>query len=134
ALDADGRGERVTLEGPRGVRLQSSAVQTFALALHELATNAMKYGALAQPSGHLAVRWHLARHEDGLRLHVAWTETGVTMPDPVANAQAAGYGRELIENALPYQLGAETTYELGPDGVRCTIALPVSSTMEKHDV
>lgn len=42
-------------------------------------------------------------------------------------ARSAGYGRELIEHALPYQLGAETHYELGPDGMRCTIAMPVAA-------
>ena len=133
AVDAQGGGERVTLEGPSGVRLPSSTVQTFALALHELATNAMKYGALAQPSGHLAVRWHLVRDQAGPRLHVTWVETGVAMPDPSSAPQGSGYGRELIERALPYQLGAETSYELAADGVRCTIVLPVSSTMERDD-
>jgi hypothetical protein len=62
---------------------------------------------------------------------VSWTETGVSIPDPGAAPQGGGYGRELIERALPYQLGAETTYGLAPDGVRCTIVLPVSSTMER---
>lgn len=44
--------------------------------------------------------------------------------------QGGGYGRELIERGLSYQLGAETTYELGTDGVRCTINVPLSSTAE----
>lgn len=129
AIDAQGRGERVVLEGPRGVRLRSSTVQTFALALHELATNANKYGALAQPGGHLLVRWRLHRTDEGMRLRIEWRESGVDMPAPGAAPQGAGYGRELIERALPYQLQAETTYVLGPDGVRCTIALPVSESM-----
>ncbi|WP_210529644.1 PAS domain S-box protein [Rubellimicrobium arenae] len=133
AVDADGRGERVTLDGPRGVRLRSSTVQTFALALHELATNAAKYGALAQRDGQLAVRWRMLRGKDGPRLRVEWIETGVAMPEPGAAPQGTGYGRELIERALPYQLKAETTYELGADGVRCTITLPLSSREERAD-
>ena len=48
------------------------------------------------------------------------------MPHVGAPARGGGYGRELIERALPYQLGAETTYELGADGVRCTIEMPIS--------
>lgn len=142
-VDASGQGERVTLDGPKGVRLRSGTVQTFALALHELATNAVKYGALRQPGGQLAVRWRRTRGRprnagghadgrgDGPRLRVEWTETGVARPEPGAAPQGAGYGRELIERALPYQLKAETAYELGPDGVRCTITLPLSSVEER---
>lgn len=129
AIDAQGQGEQVVLDGPSGVRLRSSTVQTFALALHELATNANKYGALAQPGGQLQVRWRLLRTGNGTWLRIEWSETGVTMPTPGEAPQGSGYGRELIERALPYQLQAETTYELGPDGVRCTIELPVSESM-----
>lgn len=122
-------GDRITLSGPRGVRLRSSTVQTLAMALHELATNAMKYGALKQPSGHLAISWHLERADEAGApwLHIDWQETGVKMPSP-AEARGSGQGRELIERALPYQLSARTSYELGADGAHCTIAIPVSTT------
>ena len=115
---------RIALEGPKGVRLRSSTVQTFALALHELATNALKHGALAAPQGRLAVSW---RREDGDddRLYVEWVESGVPL-SPDAAHHGRGYGRELIERALPYQLKAKTTYELTSDGVRCSISLPIS--------
>lgn len=121
-------GARVTCEGPAGVRLRSSTVQTLALALHELATNAVKYGALSQPAGHLAVRWRVepAEEEGHRRLHVEWRESGVVMPEVDTAAPDGGYGRELIERVLPYQLKAQTTYELGSDGVRCTIALLIA--------
>ncbi len=134
AVDAAGHGPQVALDGPAGVRLSSGTVQTFALALHELATNAVKYGALAQPTGRLRVVWDLARDAHGqLRLRVDWQESGVAMGERGAAPRGGGYGRELIERALPYQLGAETTYALGADGVRCTLSLPVSSTMEDGD-
>jgi PAS domain S-box-containing protein len=55
----DGRGEQVTLRGPKGIRLRSATVQTFALAIHELTTNALKYGALSRPEGRLEVKWSL---------------------------------------------------------------------------
>ena len=129
AVDGAGQGERVTLEGPADVRLRSATVQTLALALHELATNAVKYGALAeaQPRGHLTVRWR-RRHVDGEGwLHVEWTESGIAVADPAAAPQGTGFGRELIERALPHQLRAATTYVLAEDGVRCTIDLPLSS-------
>jgi len=129
AIDQEGHGRQVTLDGPEGVRLRSAMVQTLALALHELATNAIKYGALARPEGRLRVRWGLIdRADNERRLRVEWQESGVVVPlgqrgEPLRQ----GYGRELIERALPYQLGAETQYELRPDGVRCTITLPIST-------
>lgn len=117
----------VTLDGLSGVRLRSSTVQTFALALHELATNAVKYGALSQAGARLAVRWHVepAADSDGQQLCVDWRESGVVMPEAGAKCQS-GYGRELIERALPYQLGARTTYELGACGVHCTLSMPLA--------
>jgi two-component sensor histidine kinase len=103
-------------------------VQTFALALHELATNASKHGALAQPGARLAVRWHVEPASEPGRQHlcVDWREGGVVMPQAGARS-GNGYGRELIEHALPYQLGAKTTYGLGADGVHCTLCLPIES-------
>jgi PAS domain S-box-containing protein len=129
ALGAFGDGgNKVTLDGPAGVPLRSATVQTFALALHELATNATKYGALSSSGGHLAVSWRIEpAAEDGVaRLHVDWRESGVDMPRGGASGQTGGYGRELIERALPYQLKAKTSYRLGEDGVHCTIAVPVA--------
>ncbi|WP_414470620.1 PAS domain S-box protein [Microvirga sp. M2] len=128
-VDGEGQGSRVTLEGPKGVRLRSSTVQTFALGLHELATNAVKYGALSRPEGRLTVRWGLTDGDGETRLRMEWRENGVPIP-PSAEGQPCrrGSGRELIERSLPYQLGAETLYELTPDGVRCTITLPISTT------
>ncbi|WP_334656927.1 PAS domain S-box protein [Sphingomonas panaciterrae] len=126
----DGKAKRVTLDGSGDVPLRSDTVQTFALALHELATNAIKYGALAtsNPDGHLTIRWHVEPAAEGERpnLHVSWHESGVVMPHVNAPARGGGYGRELIERALPYQLGAKTSYELGADGVRCTITVPIA--------
>ncbi len=131
-IAAMGASDRVVLDGPSGVALRSSTVQTFALALHELATNAVKYGALKQPGGHLAVTWRLEPPRDGFArdrpwLHVEWCESGITVAASTGAPQGTGQGRQLIERALPYQLGAKTTYVIGPDGVRCTIAVPVSS-------
>ncbi|WP_315725581.1 MULTISPECIES: sensor histidine kinase [unclassified Bradyrhizobium] len=130
-----GVSERVELAGPSGVRLRSSTVQTLAMALHELATNALKYGALGQPSGRLTVTWSLERHgaEDKPWLHIDWRESGVDMPPPGAEPAGTGQGRELIEQALPYQLSAKTSYNLAPDGVCCTISIPVSLTTLELD-
>lgn len=119
---------RVLLEGPAGVRLRSTTVQTLAMALHELATNAVKYGALGQPEAWLSIQWDVTHDGGQPLLHVDWRETGVSMCAPALKAKERGQGRELIERALPYQLSAKTTYSLEEDGVHCTILVPISAT------
>ena len=123
AQSANGRDRgRVTLDGPKGVGLSSGTVQTLAMAVHELTTNAVKYGALKQPNGHLTIRWRQEPSEETGEpwLHIDWkgqTSVGCT-----------GQGRQLIERALPYQFDARTTFALEADGAHCTISLPVAST------
>lgn len=110
-------GERATVEGP-SLRLSQSAGATLGLAIHELATNAVKFGALAGDAGQLAIHWTL--DDDGLRLQ--WRETGVAAVD--AQPQHRGFGREWIEQGLPYQIGAQARLEFLPGGVVCTILVP----------
>lgn len=137
ALDEDGNSPQVRLDGPSGISLRSATVQTFALALHELATNAVKYGALSDRDGQLRVRWEVSRGDGGERmLRVDWRETGISGISQTDVPAGSGYGRELIERALPYQLGARTTYAIEPDGVHCTIEVAVPDEhvpMEKVD-
>nr|WP_280843016.1 PAS domain-containing protein [Pararoseomonas baculiformis] len=117
----DGGSDRVTVGGPP-VDLPGEGAQPVALALHELATNAVKYGAIAQPTGRLSVTWQVEEGDGGPRLHITWRESGVSMPaGPPARR---GYGSELITRALPYQMEAETVLEFTADGVQCSIALP----------
>jgi two-component sensor histidine kinase len=118
----------VTIDGPQGIPLRSRTVQSLAMALHELVTNALKYGALKQPNGHLTIRWRQeSLTESGEPwLHLDWKESGVEMPPLDAKPQARGQGRELIERVLPYQFDARTTFALETDGVHCTISLPAS--------
>jgi two-component sensor histidine kinase len=99
-------------------------VQTLAVVLHELTSNAIKHGALKHPNGHLTVRWRQEiSAEDGKPwLRLDWKESGVEMPSEVGT----GKGRGLIERALPYQFGAHTTFALETDGLHCTISLPAS--------
>ncbi len=125
----EGSLERVMLQGPAGIRLRSSTVQMLAMAVHELATNAVKYGALGQPQALLDVTWSFEPDGPGNMpwLHIDWRESGVEMPLPGSSPGDTGQGRELLEQALPYQLNARTSFTSGPDGVRCTISLPVSN-------
>jgi PAS domain S-box-containing protein len=123
ALALSTRSDRVTFGGPEAP-LRKSAVEMLALALHELLTNAIKYGALASDSGRLSVTWHIEGKPPDLRLELEWIEQGIA-PSPTLNAVRTGYGRTLIEQALPYSIGAAVCYELGAEGLRCVISLPV---------
>lgn len=133
-LDAHGIGPegdpRVRLQGPAGVPLRARAVQILALALHELTTNALKHGALSNAGGRLAIRWAVDTESAEPLLGVEWEESGVLLA-PVERAN--GYGRELIERALPYQLNAQTRYELRDDGVYCTIRVPLNGLAQPPD-
>lgn len=126
ALGAEEALNRMRLSGP-DVPLQNAMVQTLSLALHELATNARKYGALSNASGRLNVEWRVIAFEHGeKRLTLDWTETWVAGHSPPPDSDARqGYGRELIERVLPHSLGAITRYELNDTSVRCTIDVPL---------
>ncbi len=109
--------EQTTIAGP-SIDLPGDKIQPLALTLHELVTNAVKYGALSQPEGRLAIRWDTG--PDG-RLTLTWRENGVALADP---SPRRGFGLDQIERSTRYQLEAETTHEFLPDGVLCTIILP----------
>jgi PAS domain S-box-containing protein len=115
---------KIIVSGP-SVQLPTAAAQALGLALHELATNAVKYGALAQANGKLHVAWSVVTEGTEPKVNLEWRETGVEMP--ATKPERKDYGSELIERALPYQLNAKTTLEFAPDGVRCAIIVPVQS-------
>jgi two-component sensor histidine kinase len=127
ALGAEEALNRMRLSGP-DVPLQNSMVQTLSLALHELATNARKYGALSNESGRLTVEWCVLTLEHGEKhLTLDWTETWVAASAPPPQSDDRhGYGRQLIERVLPHSLGAVTRYELNETSVRCTIDVPLN--------
>jgi PAS domain S-box-containing protein len=128
-LEAHGAGDEAQVWGPP-VELAPNPAQALALALHELATNAAKYGALQQPPAGLSVNWHLRQNESDTYVILEWRENGVSMPAVPAAERRKGYGRELIERALPYQLNATTSLEFTDDGVQCIIELPLERPNE----
>jgi two-component sensor histidine kinase len=84
----------------------------------------IKYGALRFPDASLTIRWAVNVDHGGLpHLVFSWEEQGV--PAMPVNPGREGFGTELITRALPYRLGAETSFELRPGGVRCAIDLPL---------
>ena len=109
---------RIAIDGP-DVQLEDDVAQALALAAHELVTNSIKFGVLSQVDGRgtIAVEWRLA----GERLTIDWEEVGV--PVMARDRLHRGFGQEYIEDALPYQLGADTSFELRPGGVQCCITL-----------
>ncbi len=118
------------MSGPK-VALTPVHAQTLALVTHELATNAVKYGALHSRSGRLSVSWTTEQnHALEPALHLVWRESGVNM---AADAQhRRGFGRELIEEALQFSLDARTELRFGPDGIECSIALPLGNVRVPH--
>jgi two-component sensor histidine kinase len=112
--------DRIRLEGPR-VLVADGTLQTLTLVIHELSTNAVRHGGLADPKGRVDIEWF--KREDGENglLVIEWREKFASRaPDP-----ARGFGRQLIEEAIPYQLGASTRFVLEPTSLHCVMALPL---------
>lgn len=114
AADDEGR---IGVAGPH-VLLHGKTAEALGLAIHELAVNAVKFGALSMPRGRVRVDW--ATDAGVFALH--WLEEGV--PLVATNPLRAGFGRQLIEEGLPYQIGATTQFSLQPGGLRCSIQIP----------
>ena len=114
-------GEQVRISGPR-VRLQPKPAETFALAVHELATNAVKYGALSQPSGRIEIAWRIEQASPA-ELVFEWRE----MDGPeVHTPQRQGFGTEMLEKTLAFEFQAQTALAYKPSGVQCTIRIPLT--------
>jgi chemotaxis family two-component system sensor kinase Cph1 len=123
-LEAYGRAPvAVSLIGVDAVLAPKSAL-ALSLALHELGTNAAKYGAFTAESGRVAVQWDI-RDDGGLEM--SWTETGGPLVEPPTHR---GFGSNLIERALALETGGWATIHYKPSGVVCDIVLPKSSLVE----
>jgi two-component sensor histidine kinase len=108
---------RARIDGPN-LLLDPSAAQTIAVTLHELATNAAKYGALSVPKGRVQVEW--SRAADG-RLVLSWTETGGPLVKPPTRR---GFGTRVMDGMIRRQLNGEMRFEWHAEGLACEIALP----------
>jgi PAS domain S-box-containing protein len=115
------------IDGPP-TRLSPQQAVAMSLALHELATNAVKYGALSTPNGRVSVTWNLFYDGHGARhMTLLWQETG---GPAVATPRRSGFGSRLIARSFGQESGGEAAIEYLPDGVRCTINLPLSGPEE----
>jgi two-component sensor histidine kinase len=115
-------GEQVTIDGPP-LRLRFQAAETLALALHELATNAVKFGALGTPEGHIWITWQRRRDNGFDRLALEWREETGTVLEPGAGWD--GFGTEVLEKTLPYQLDATVERMVEASRLRWRIDLPL---------
>jgi two-component system CheB/CheR fusion protein len=112
--------EHIALSGPE-VRLPPKHALTLTLTLHELATNAAKYGALSAPAGRLHVSWRVSEDALEKRLAIRWCETGVPRKDGAAIK--AGFGTRLIRNAVVHDLGGVVEHQLTSEGLLCNISV-----------
>jgi two-component system CheB/CheR fusion protein len=115
-------GEALKIEGPE-VCLKPRVAETMSLAIHELATNAVKYGALSADGGRISVTWQRSVGAGGDTLTLVWEENGVRgVP---SEPQRQGFGLELLQRTLPYELGAETEVDFRPEGLCFTMRMPL---------
>jgi PAS domain S-box-containing protein len=117
-------GERLLIEGSN-ISLKPRPAESLSLAIHELTTNAVKYGALSSSEGRIAVRWFREIEDGEERLKLIWEESGVDMSR--SHPDQAGFGLELLQRTLPYDLRARTELEFRPEGVRFTLDMPLGS-------
>ncbi|WP_230530457.1 sensor histidine kinase [Microvirga roseola] len=115
--------QRIRLRGPR-VNLQPSAVLALGLAIHELATNANKYGSLSVSEGRVSVMWAVTTGSNPPTLLVEWVESGGPHVKP---PERQGFGTKLIQRGLAQQLGGEIKLDFAPAGIRCVISFPLKS-------
>ena len=120
---ADDSEHAVEMVGPQ-VDLAPNDALSLGLAVHELATNAAKYGALSQPGGKVSVHWQLVSES---LVRVEWLERG---GPPVKQERSRGFGTDLIERIVAHELRHPVELDFDPEGVRCVLLIPVRRPSE----
>ncbi len=118
----------IRVEGPP-VPLDPRGALALGMAIHELATNAAKYGALSVPEGDVAVTWTVERRGDGEHLALDWAERN---GPPVTAPAKRGFGTTLIERGLAHDLSGEACIEFLPGGVRASVRAVLRNEADKH--
>jgi len=106
------------------ILLPPKFLQALSILFHELATNAVKHGALGVQGGKIEVSWRVEPSDDGDRLLIHWRETGVEIN---SKPSRRGLGMEAIEESLPYMLGATSAVVFHQDGIECTVRFSLPS-------
>ena len=113
--------DRFVTEGP-SVRLSPKQSLAISMALHELATNAAKYGALSGDAGNVRIGWTVANDREPARLQLTWTEEGGPV---VKQPKKQGFGSRLISRSLANELSGTVELEFKPEGIVCSISTPI---------
>jgi two-component sensor histidine kinase len=111
----------ITISGT-DVILAPAEIQSLTRVLHELATNAAKYGALSVPGGRVSVSWDRVANGKATNLMFVWRELG---GPPVPSKVQASYGTNLIRNLIPHELGGAIDLVFAADGVNCRMEFPI---------
>jgi len=111
------------LQGPEVV-ISPKAAEVLNLAIHELATNALKYGAFSEPNGQVSVNWEIASRNGDSWLSFHWSEKRAR-PVPPATSPRPGFGTELIERRIPYELRGVASLKFDGGGALCKIEFPL---------
>ncbi|HUG61014.1 MAG TPA: HWE histidine kinase domain-containing protein [Methylomirabilota bacterium] len=123
----DGGGlDRVEMDGPR-LWIEPRATLTLGLAVHELATNAASYGALADPRGRVTVGWRIEENDEPI-LAVDWREE---QDLSVPAAARKGFGRHFIERAIGHELDGDVQMTFGTGGLHCSMRIPLAHVTER---
>jgi PAS domain S-box-containing protein len=117
-------GPKIMIKGP-DVLLPPASTSILAMTLHELATNAVKYGALSQNNGQLGISWKTSRNN---RLMLTWEERGSLHPVPTK--RGSGFGMQLIDKGIRHNLGGETKVEFRPAGLYVEMNVPLEPAKE----
>lgn len=117
-------GERASLCGPP-LRLRPGAADILALAMHELAINAVEHGALARARGRIKVTWQVKGDAEDPHLRLEWTETGCNLPEGMPNPRE-GFGFSLLKRTLAEDFRAKTVIAFLPRGLTCSVELPLT--------
>jgi PAS domain S-box-containing protein len=116
------------INGPT-VTLPAATTQALAMVLHELVTNAARYGALSTPHGRVEVSWSLAGDADAADLSIEWREIG---GPAVAASPTCRYGVTIIRDLIPHELGGTVDLAFASGGVRCKIAIPLAAMRDER--
>ena len=127
-LAPNGTDANTTIGGPN-ITLSVAVTQALAMVVHELATNAAKYGALSTPHGRVEVNWNRGPSENAANLSIAWREIGGPAVPPSPDGR---YGVSIIRNLIPQELGGWVDLAFASSGVCCNIEIPLEPAPHQH--
>ena len=117
-----GRSDRIVIRG-ENIRFPPKAALSLGVAFNELATNAVKYGALSNEAGSILIEWTTESVPGGKRLDLKWQEKDGPSVTPPAHK---GFGSRVIERGLAHELQGSVHLDYRPDGLVCTMSIPVA--------